>query len=1734
MANRTVLFLAWLCSAATILHAQQPSSSQVDNSRFIYLGNDDIALHLVWEEHPAFSIAWYVVEKSYDGNRFFAVDSVRPQNLFDIHVNNYPKDIEYYNRILYSTETGGGRFIYNDVRDVSEAGERNFWYRVKMIKSNGERIQTKSVVKSFSYGIEDVDRLPGFGHDRGGAGLGEDGPSGEGGQRGATCPDVQAPPAGYIFNGNTRTFYGDCCYWEEREYIAQQITEACGGLQAWCCPRDCAPLAYDPCCVHICSEYNQCSCPPWICCDITDAAVWIVHSSITYTIDASVTNIQNPKCNGNYDGSVTVTNNGGLPPITYSWDNGVITGSAFNNLAAGVYSVTILDGNGCSETESFTLTNPPLLSSSLSIRDVTCFGFNDGSIDVTVSGGTPSYTYTWTGGTSNGATSQDLTGIGPGNYALTITDANSCVNNHFSPIFSPDEFLGVITFVDLGCLDANSAVLELCCFGSNTGSAVLSLSGGTSPNSFIWSNGINADTNSYLIAGTYAVSAVDANGCSFTASATLGEPDEIVPSAVTADAACGQCDGWANISVNGGSGLFNFSWPGGQTTASVSGLCAGSHTVIVSDAFAVNCSKAINVTVSNFGGEVITASHTDVSCAGACNGTASVNFNCTSPPCTVGWFDPIGALLSSNNSVSGLCPGSYSVVVTNSVGCITAETVEILEGTAIAVNLSLTHETCPNACDGAALAATTGGAIPYSFEWQDAGGNPIPLQTDSTIQNLCPGDYLLRVQDFAGCSLTHPFTILPNIFSIAATPSNPLCHGVCDGSIEVDIAGGAGPFTYQWLDSSNNAVAGETNSIILNLCAGTYYVQVTASTSCTLTSPAITLVDPQAITATISTTDIICDGQCTGTASVTASGGAIGYAYQWYNAANIAIPGGTNSGISSLCEGTYFVGLTDSNGCASTHQANISVLITITTIISAEDISCHDADDGSIDLTVNGGTAPLIFSWNNGAYITEDLSNLSEGIYTVLVTDSNGCTATDSAGITNPDSLTAFASAHIYPNGFHVSCTDGTNGRATVTVNGGTAPFTYVWNDGQLTPIAIGLALGTYTVTVIDAQGCMAIGDVTLHLNPPPLLTTLVADTFIGGWNVSCFGASDGFIDLTVINGTPPFVYEWLPDHIVFIEDLDSVSARTYTVYVTDTVNGCSTIDSITLNEPPALSVTSVAVNASCFGGNDGAIDLTVTGGTPGYSYLWTGGMQTSQDINGLIAGIYIVSIADTNGCAAGDTIVISDPVVIPFSNVSIETCRDSFFVGNAYQTVSGIYYDTVQFGPSCDSVIITDLQFVTEFHVTDSVSVCDGSSYYVGGDWQTQAGIYYDTLIALGNCDSIVQTYLSFRSSFFTAVAASICDNEFYFAGGANQNTTGVYFDILIASGGCDSIVETTLIVFPTYEISNVVSICEGDSFFAAEAFQKLPGFYYDTLVTFNGCDSVLETQLIINPNQNGLRMISICEGDSLMAGGEYQNASGTYYDSLATTMGCDSVIATELNVLRSFFFPTQQNICEGDSLFAGGSYQSISGIYYDTLASSGSCDSVIETTLSVIDVEINAQPDSALVQEGNSVLITIISDSSNLTYYWSPTTGLSCTNCDSVTIIPHDDITYTVVAMNGLGCRDTSTILIYVAKDTLDPNSEIAFFYVPNVFSPNGDGINDEFRIFASNYSYFRLLVFDRWGEKLFETNNHLDGWDGTFKGNLLNPGVYVYYVDVSFGTEEIPADYTKYRKGSVTLIR
>lgn len=346
-----------------------------------------------------------------------------------------------------------------------------------------------------------------------------------------------------------------------------------------------------------------------------------------------------------------------------------------------------------------------------------------------------------------------------------------------------------------------------------------------------------------------------------------------------------------------------------------------------------------------------------------------------------------------------------------------------------------------------------------------------------------------------------------------------------------------------------------------------------------------------------------------------------------------------------------------------------------------------------------------------------------------------------------------------------------------------------------------------------------------------------------------------------------------------------------------------------------------------------------------GESYFAGGANRTT-------AGTYTDSYQTAAGC---DSIVVTNLTVLPkrskYNPVMI--CRgQSYFAGGSYRTTNGIFFDTLTAGNGCDSIVLTILQVLPPVIKNNYVNICNGESYFAGGQFRTVSGVYYDTLVTSRGCDSIIITTLFIKEAFYKSRTITICDDENYFAGGAYRNTTGLYYDTFTARNGCDSVLATYLIVNERKFFNRSVTICSGENFYAGGAFQTITGTYYDTLIARNGCDSIIITELEALPSYSENRQVTICASENYFAGGASQNTSGTYYDSLLAANGCDSVIVTELTVLPVYHISRTENICSGDSVWADGAYRGVSGVFVENHITERGCDSVVTITVNVAPV--------------------------------------------------------------------------------------------------------------------------------------------------------------------------------------
>jgi uncharacterized repeat protein (TIGR01451 family)/gliding motility-associated-like protein len=959
---------------------------------------------------------------------------------------------------------------------------------------------------------------------------------------------------------------------------------------------------------------------------------------------ASISAQTNVACFGGTTGSATVSVSGGTSGYTYSWAPSGGTAATATGLAAGTYTVTVTDANNCTTTASATITQPAAaLAASISAQtNVACFGGSTGSATVSVSGGTSAYSYSWN--TTPIQTNATATGLAAGTYTVTVTDANNCSTTASANITQPAAALAA----------SISAQTNVACFGGTTGSATVSVSGGTSAYSYSWNTTPiqTTATATGLAAGTYTVTVTDANNCTTTASATITQPAAALAASISAqtNVACfGGSTGSATVSVTGGTSGYSYSWNTipVQTTATATGLSAGTYTVTVTDAN--NCTTTASATITQ-PAAALTASisaQTNVACFGGTTGSATVSVSGGTSGYTYSWAPSGGTAATA----TGLTAGTYTVTVTDANNCTTTASATITQpATALAASISTqTNVACFGGTTGSATVSVTGGTSGYSYSW-----NTIPVQTTATATGLSAGTYIVTVTDANNCSTTASATITQPAAALTASISaqtNVACFGGSTGSATVSVSDGTSGYIYSW-----NTTPVQTTTTATGLAAGTYTVTVTDANNCTTTASATITQPATALAASISAqTNVTNFGGATGSATVSVTGGSTGYTYSW------SPSGGTGATATGLSAGTYTVTVTDANNCTTTASATITQPSTaLSSNISIQtNVACFGSATGSVTVSVYGGTTPYSYSWNTiPVQTTETASGLAAGTYSVIVTDANSFTTTSWVTIKQPAAaLTASISAQT-----NVACFGGTTGLATITVTGGTAPYSYSWNTTpvQTTATATGLTAGTYTVTVTDAKNCTTTASATITQPATALAASISSQS-----NVACFGGANGSATVSVTGGVPPYSYNWSPSG-GNSEKAVNLTSGTYTILITDK-EGCSISKSVTISQPNVLNASVTSNNLTCKELNNGKITiLNPTGGSGLYEYSIDGGVQwkTGNLFTNLAGGTYSVKIRDAVNKSCEKTLssglvisVITDiisPTIVCPSNVSI------------------------------------------------------------------------------------------------------------------------------------------------------------------------------------------------------------------------------------------------------------------------------------------------------------------------------------------------------------------------------------------------------------------------------------------------------------------------------------------------
>ncbi len=626
-----------------------------------------------------------------------------------------------------------------------------------------------------------------------------------------------------------------------------------------------------------------------------------------------------------------------------------------SGLAAGTYSVTVTDANGCTDQASFTITQPTELVATGTTVNVNCFGDETGSIDLSVSGGTAPYTYLY----SDGSTGQDLAGLGAGTYTVTVTDANGCTDQASFTISEFDELVVTGTTTDVDCN------------GSLTGSIDITVTGGVAPFTYAWSNGATSADLTGLAAGTYTVTVTDANGCTATNSTsfTINQPPAIVLTGETSPADCnGEASGSIDLTVSGGTSPFSYNWSNGATTQNLNGLGAGTYTVTVTDAN--ECTANASFTITQPEAITVTGVTTDTDCNSDLTGSIDITVMGGTAPFTYQWTN--GA---TTEDLTGIPAGTYTVTVTDANECTATATATftVNQPPVIEVTGTTLDVDCNGNATGEISVMVNGGTPPFSYLWNTGA-------TTATLTGLTAGTYTVTVTDANGCNSVQSFELdEPDLIILTITPMDVLCHGGSSGSATCEFAGGTPPFMITWSD-------GQTGPMATGLSAGTYMVTVTDGNGC-MASSTVVINEPPPLMITTTVGSVACnDGTNTGN-NITpiVTGGTPPYTFLYSN-------GSTDSLLIDAPPGTYTITVTDANNCTEVTPPIVIIEIPLLECeVTVLQLVGSAGNDGQVSVIVTGGTAPYSYLWNTGA-TTPSITNLGPGTYSVTVTDANGCT----------------------------------------------------------------------------------------------------------------------------------------------------------------------------------------------------------------------------------------------------------------------------------------------------------------------------------------------------------------------------------------------------------------------------------------------------------------------------------------------------------------------------------------------------------------------------------------------------------------------------------------------------------------------------------------------------------------------------------------------------------------------
>ncbi|HOY06777.1 MAG TPA: choice-of-anchor L domain-containing protein [Saprospiraceae bacterium] len=1222
---------------------------------------------------------------------------------------------------------------------------------------------------------------------------------------------------------------------------------------------------------------------------------------------------------------------------------------------------------------------------------------------------------------------------------------------------------------------------------------------------------------------TYSVIATDSYGCSVTDTVTL----TVIPALPAPVVTCGASSSnsitfsWSDVpgadsyEVNvGGAGwipasglaehLVNGLVPSSSVTIEVRGISAQFNcTANIGSATCVNCESPTS-----------TLAVSGVNCFGQSQGAVVVTPDGANPP----YNYSLGTLNNTTGNFQSLTAGNYVLVVTDNSNCSASANVTVPGPPQLTNTVAVQQQVSCFGGNNAVIASTAGGGTgTLTYQWSDPAA-----QSTAAAVSLTAGAYTVTVRDANGCTATASATVTqPTDLTATAIPSAATCFNVPSGSVGAIPAGGTLPYSFSW---SNNILSQLNNGVL----AGNYSVTVTDGNGCTETASAIVLEPAQLTTSTI-TTPTNCAGSSDGTAIATPSGGTGTYNYKWSDAAQQT----TQTAI-GLPAQIFTVTVTDANGCTAQQPASIASPTPLLVAADPTDASCNQSASGSAIATASGSNGGYNYLWNTvPAQSNPTAGNLTAGTYTVTVTDQKGCTATTTAIISEPAAILFTGTPQ------PASCFGTATGQIITQTQGGTSPYTYNWSAGQSGANLVNRPAGDYTATVTDANGCTQTLQSTID-QPTEIILAAVPQ------HVLCKGENNGAVELTAEGGTPNYNISWNgPAGFSGTgATLGNLFAGTYTAIVTD-ASGCSETNNVVVNEPAtqlALALPPVA-DTICYLASDGSATVQASGGTPPYNYFWNVNGGTSATISGLASAEYIVTVTDVNNCQQlAQTFIFQKGELFGYAEARNPSCNAG---DDGIGIVTGVFYSadsanvnsfnyTWNTVPPQNTRIATGLKATLTYTVTitDVQGCTDEQNITVGNPEMLEAHV---------TAHEDVKCFA--ESTGWAAANGSGGQAPYTFfwnTGGAGQTdslaenlSAGIYRVTVTDANNCPATTSVSILepAALTLEMLPTHVKCFGESTGMAVARPSGGVTPYQYLWQ-NG-----QTTSSANDIPAGVISVLITDGNGCTLPDSIQILQPpTKVGGISEEKDpkCHGGKDGEIDIIASGGTPPYMYAL--DNAAWNGSPKQIgigAGTYVPRVVDQNGCVAVLPA-IQVFErsaVQVDLGPDFSIVLGQDTQLLALVTNAlGTVRYQWSAedSTWLSCLDCSnpSVYSLFYENY-FDITVIDSLGCPAQDRVRITVEKPRR--------IFVPTGFSPNGDSSNDRLLVHGQQSAHVRdFRLYDRWGELVFETgdftpNDPEKGWDGNFRGSPMDPGVYVWVLEV-----EYMDGITEVLHGNTTLIR